>query len=97
MATHTTAPEQITHPPRRLVLDLLHNWVTTVDHKKLGLMYIGYALIFLVIAGVQALLMRIQLSIPNNSFVSPETFNQLFTMHGTTMVFFCLLYTSRCV
>ena len=90
MATHTPAPassSQLT-PPRRLVLDVLHDWVTTVDHKKLGLMYIGYALVFLVIAGFQALLMRVQLSIPNNTFVSPQTFNSLFTMHGTTMVFF---------
>jgi len=88
-ATHTPAPAASTQlPPRRLVLDVLHDWVTTVDHKKLGLLYIGYALIFLVIAGFQALLMRVQLSIPNNTFVSPQTFNQLFTMHGTTMVFF---------
>ena len=74
--------------PRRLWLDVLHDWVTTVDHKKIGLMYIGYALIFLVIAGFQALLIRIQLAIPENHFVSPQTFNSLFTMHGTTMVFF---------
>jgi cytochrome c oxidase subunit 1 len=74
--------------PRRLLLDVLHEWVTTVDHKKIGLMYIGYALVFLVVAGAQALMMRIQLSLPNNNFVSPQTFNSLFTMHGTTMVFF---------
>ena len=79
----------LTHTaPPRLVLEVLHDWVTTVDHKKIGLMYIGYALIFLVIAGFEALLMRIQLAIPNNHFVSPQVFNQLFTMHGTTMVFF---------
>lgn len=74
--------------PRRLVLEVLHDWVTTVDHKKIGLMYIGYALIFLVVGGVQALVMRIQLAVPHNSFVSPDVFNRLFTMHGTTMVFF---------
>ncbi|MFZ0638701.1 MAG: cytochrome c oxidase subunit I [Candidatus Acidiferrales bacterium] len=65
-----------------------HEWVVTVDHKKLGLMYIFYALIFLVIGGVEATLMRIQLAVPNAHFVSPETFNELFTMHGTTMIFF---------
>src|SRR6202046_3760287 len=80
--------DQIAQVPRRLWLEGLHGWVTTVDHKKIGLMYIGYALIFLVIAGFEALLMRIQLAIPNNHFVSPEVFNGLFTMHGTTMVFF---------
>jgi cytochrome c oxidase subunit 1 len=71
-----------------LWLEVLHGWVTTVDHKRLGLMYIAYALIFLVIAGVEALLIRVQLAIPNNTFLSPQTFNRLFTMHGTTMVFF---------
>jgi cytochrome c oxidase subunit I len=74
--------------PRLSVLQILHDWVTTVDHKKIGLMYIGYALFFLIIAGFEAILMRIQLAIPNNTFVSPQVFNRLFTMHGTTMVFF---------
>ena len=71
-----------------LWLEVLHGWVTTVDHKRIGLMYIGYALLFLVIAGFEALLMRVQLAVPNNTFVSPQAFNRLFTMHGTTMVFF---------
>ncbi len=69
-------------------LNVVYEWLTTVDHKKIGLMYIVYALIFLVIAGFEAILMRIQLAVPNNHFVSPQVFNQLFTMHGTTMVFF---------
>jgi cytochrome c oxidase subunit 1 len=69
-------------------LNVVYEWLTTVDHKKIGLMYIVYALIFLVIAGFQAILMRIQLAVPNNHFVSPQVFNRLFTMHGTTMVFF---------
>ena len=77
-----------TPKPRRLVLEVLHDWIATVDHKKIGLMYIGYALLFLVVAGFEAILIRIQLAIPNNHFVSPQTFNRLFTMHGTTMVFF---------
>jgi len=70
------------------LLQVLHEWLTTVDHKKIGLMYIGYALIFLVIAGFEAVLIRIQLAVPNNTFLSPQVFNRLFTMHGTTMVFF---------
>jgi cytochrome c oxidase subunit 1 len=69
-------------------LEVLHDWLTTVDHKKIGLMYIAYALVFLVIAGFEAILMRIQLAVPNNTFISPQVFNRLFTMHGTTMVFF---------
>jgi cytochrome c oxidase subunit 1 len=80
--------ETVATEPRRMALEVLHDWVTTVDHKKIGLMYIGYALLFLVIAGIEALLMRIQLAVPNNTFVSPQVFNRLFTMHGTTMVFF---------
>jgi cytochrome c oxidase subunit I len=79
----TAAPHQ-GRPP----LNVVYEWLTTVDHKKIGLMYIVYALIFLVIAGIEAILMRIQLAVPNNHFVSPQFFNQLFTMHGSTMVFF---------
>lgn len=92
MATQTPVPALLDRTtvaaPRSMVLQVLHDWLTTVDHKKLGLMYIGYALLFLVIAGFEALLMRIQLAIPNNTFVSPQVFNRLFTMHGTTMIFF---------
>src|SRR5215813_1677370 len=69
------------------VFDVIHSWLVTVDHKKLGLMYIMYGLFFLLVAGTEAALMRIQLAFPNNHFLSPQTFNQLFTMHGTTMVF----------
>jgi len=87
MATQT-APLPLTASPRRPISTVLHDWITTVDHKKIGLMYIGYALLFLVVGGLEAMLMRIQLIRPENHFLSPETFNQLFTMHGTTMIFF---------
>ena len=73
---------------KRPPFEVIYDWVTTVDHKKIGIMYIAYALVFLVVGGVEAILMRIQLAVPNNHFVSPEVFNQLFTMHGTTMIFF---------
>ncbi len=69
-------------------LETLHDWVITVDHKKLGLMYIGYALVFLVIGGIEATILRIQLAVPHAHFVSPQAFNRMFTMHGTTMIFF---------
>ncbi len=68
--------------------DRAHEWITTVDHKRLGILYIVYALVFLVIGGVEATIMRIQLAVPHNHFVSPQVFNQMFTMHGTTMIFF---------
>jgi cytochrome c oxidase subunit I len=66
----------------------LHEWVTTVDHKRLGILYIVYALMFLLVGGVEATVMRIQLIRPHNDFVSPQAFNRMFTMHGTTMIFF---------
>src|SRR5215469_3515937 len=69
-------------------LEKLHEWVTTVDHKRLGILYIVYALSFLVVAGLEATIIRIQLIRPHNDFVSPQVFNRMFTMHGTTMIFF---------
>ena len=72
----------------RPLVDALHGWVTTVDHKRLGTLYILYALIFLVIGGIEAGIMRIQLMHAHNDFVSPQVFNRMFTMHGTTMIFF---------
>src|SRR6516225_3580436 len=71
--------------------EVVHEWVTTVDHKRLGILYIVYALLFLVIAGIEAAIMRIQLIVPQNHFVSPQVFNRMFTMHGTTMIFFVVM------
>ncbi len=90
MATATRIMEAVdeTQAIKRPPFEVIYDWVTTVDHKKIGIMYIVYALFFLVIGGVEAILMRIQLAVPNNHFVSPQAFNQLFTMHGTTMIFF---------
>jgi cytochrome c oxidase subunit 1 len=67
---------------------VVHDWVTTVDHKKIGILYVLMALVFLVIGGLEAMLMRWQLFVPRSDFLAPDVFNQLFTMHGTTMVFF---------
>src|ERR1700746_147963 len=69
-------------------VDALHEWVTTVDHKWLGILYIAFALVFLILGGVEALIIRIQLMHSHNNFVSPQVFNRMFTMHGTTMIFF---------
>jgi cytochrome c oxidase subunit 1 len=66
----------------------LHEWVITVDHKRLGIMYIVYALVFLIVGGVEAMALRLQLAVPHNDLLSPHAFNRAFTMHGTTMVFF---------
>ena len=76
-----------TLPAESGIISRLHDLVTTVDHKKLGIMYIGSGLFFLVVAGCMATLIRIQLAVPNNHFIPPQMFNRLFTMHGTAMVF----------
>ncbi len=65
----------------------LLQWISSVDHKMIGIMYLLISLLFFVIGGSEALLMRVQLAFPNNHFLAPETYNQLFTMHGTTMIF----------
>ena len=71
----------------RPVLAVLHEWVVTVDHKRLGVMYVVSGLVFLVVAGLEASAIRLQLAWSGLHIVPPGTFNQLFTMHGTTMVF----------
>jgi cytochrome c oxidase subunit 1 len=63
------------------------SWITTVDHKRIGILYGVSAFVFFLIAGIEALIMRVQLSGPNAGVVSAETYNQLFTMHGTAMIF----------
>jgi len=88
MAIAEPEPVTLSRPP---LVDVLHSWVTTVDHKRIGIMYIVMALTFMVIAGVEAALMRLQLFVPRAKLFGPntqDTFNQMFTMHGTTMVFF---------
>jgi cytochrome c oxidase subunit 1/cytochrome c oxidase subunit I+III len=78
--------------PRKILTREEHDhwklsWIATVDHKRIGILYLIFALIFFVIGGVEALVMRLQLAVPNNTLVPPDTYNALFTMHGTTMIF----------
>src|SRR4051795_12487243 len=63
------------------------DWVTTTDHKKIGIMYLVTTFVFFGLGGVEALMMRLQLGVPNNSLVTSEHYNQLLTLHGTTMIF----------
>ena len=63
------------------------SWLFTVDHKKIGLMYGGAAMVFFLIGGIEALLIRTQLATPDNTVLSASIYNQLFTMHATTMIF----------
>jgi cytochrome c oxidase subunit I len=80
--------DQVTSASERgTFLERLHGWVVTVDHKRLGILYILYSTFFLLIAGAEALLIRLQLAYPHNHVLSAQVFNRFFTMHGTTMVF----------
>jgi len=96
MANHTTTttdetfkmplPARIGEEPGSLTR-IVQELVFTVDHKKLGLMYIGSGLLFFLVGGIMAALIRMQLFWPNNTFLEPDVFNRFFTMHGTTMIF----------
>jgi cytochrome c oxidase subunit I len=90
MATTAAAPpytESGTYAGQRGIW----SWLTTVDHKRIGTLYLWTALIFFMIGGLEAVLIRIQLQSPNLSLMSAEFYNQLFTMHGTTMVFLAIM------
>src|SRR5438105_9081891 len=66
-------------------------WIASIDHKQIGIMYLVVTLFFLGVGGVEALLMRTQLAQPGLNVLSPEAYNQIFTMHGTTMVFLVVM------
>jgi len=87
MTTTVLEPTTTTTRSRSVLID----WMTTVDHKKIGIMYGGSAFLFFLIGGIEALIIRTQLIGPNGTLVSPEFYNQLFTMHGTTMIFLAVM------
>ena len=63
------------------------SWITTTDHKRIGILYGVTAFVFFLVGGAEALILRAQLARADNTLVTADTFNQLFTMHGTTMIF----------
>lgn len=67
------------------------SWITTVDHKRIGIMYGVSSLAFFLLGGLEALIIRTQLIRPNNNVVDADTYNELFTMHGTTMIFLAIM------
>ena len=69
----------------------LWSWITTVDHKRIGVLYGATAFIFLLLGGIEAGIIRLQLSVPDSTLIDPDTFNQMFTMHGTTMIFLVIM------
>jgi cytochrome c oxidase subunit 1/cytochrome c oxidase subunit I+III len=81
--------ETVLSPDQRAHYQLA--WLSTVDHKRIGILYLLTGLVFFVAGGLEALLMRLQLAVPNNNLVAPDTFNMLFTMHGTTMIFLVVM------
>ena len=69
----------------------LWSWITTVDHKRIGVLYGVTAFVFLLFGGIEAGIIRLQLATPDSTLISPDTFNQMFTMHGTTMIFLVVM------
>jgi cytochrome c oxidase subunit I+III len=69
------------------------SWIATVDHKRIGILYLLTALFFFGVGGIEALLIRIQLAHPNSKLIGPDAYNQIFTMHGTTMIFLVVMPT----
>src|ERR1700721_1170009 len=84
--SHAIEPNTSTSE-RSTLLEKLHGWVVTVDHKRLGILYILYSTFFLLVAGAEALMMRLQLAYPHAHVLNAQVYNRFFTMHGTTMVF----------
>jgi cytochrome c oxidase subunit I len=86
VATTTVAPRTAAYPRSRV-----YEWLTTTDHKKIGVLYITTAFAFFILGGILALFIRTQLAWPGLNFVDAAAYNQLFTMHGTTMIFFFVM------
>src|SRR4029079_14170619 len=79
-------PEITAHGIQRRRSGLM-DWLTTTDHKKIGILYLVTTFVFFILGGVEALMIRLQLGTAENTLLTPETYNQLFTIHGTTMIF----------
>ena len=67
------------------------SWLTTVDHKRIGVLYGVSAFILFLIGGIEAGVMRMQLMVPDSNLIDPDTYNAMFTMHGTTMIFMAIM------
>src|ERR1700722_9296243 len=85
---HATKPFVLWRPAAKTGL---MSWLTTVDHKRIGFLYGISALFFFLVGGVEALCIRLQLMVPNNNFLSAQQYNEMFTMHATTMIFLSIM------
>src|ERR687885_170448 len=90
MATTVSAPRPA-RAPAAYERSALWSWLATTDHKRIAALYLYTALSFFVVGGFEALLIRWQLRAPNEHFLSADVYNQLFTMHGTTMIFLAIM------
>lgn len=90
MATTTQAPPRVLQRPAAAPTGLW-SWMTTVDHKRIGILYGVSSFILFLVGGIDALLIRLQLGKPENMLVNPDTYNGLVTMHATTMIFMALM------
>jgi cytochrome c oxidase subunit 1 len=93
MATRTIVEAPVVERRKRLDETYIGEWLMTTDHKKIGVMYMLTGFFFFMAGGVEALLIRAQLAVPNGHVLSPEVYNQVFTMHGTTMIFLFVMPT----
>src|SRR5439155_15906650 len=97
MATIVTEPAEEATPRRRSVFARptatkgWWGWVTTVDHKRIGILYGATALVFFMVGGLEALIIRLQLARPGGQVVTAAQYNQIFTMHGLTMIFLVVM------
>src|SRR5262249_10300008 len=91
MATATATIERGGLFRRPTSTDGLVGWLTTVDHKRIGIMYGVTALLFFLVGGLEALLIRLQLARPNGHVLTAAQYNQIFTMHGITMIFLVVM------
>ncbi|HLZ64264.1 MAG TPA: cytochrome c oxidase subunit I [Ktedonosporobacter sp.] len=87
MATHVGDSTTTLVRRKSLGETYVGEWLVTTDHKKIGLMYIILGFFFFLVGGMEALLIRTQLAVPNGKVLDPHTYNEIFTMHGTTMIF----------
>jgi len=87
MATEAIASPHHAHAERHWLIE----WLTTTDHKKIGMMYLMFTICFMVVGGILALIVRSQLAWSNNDLVSQEKYNQFFTMHALTMIFLAVM------
>ncbi|MHB8578010.1 MAG: cytochrome c oxidase subunit I [Dehalococcoidia bacterium] len=77
--------------PRPKAFDAIWSWITTVDHKRIGILYLVTSFLFFCVGGVEALVIRVQLAKPDQRLISADLYNSLFTMHATTMIFLVIM------